>query len=135
MDYPIDKRLIFVVDGEAYEKEEKPKEIVGLYEILVEIFYVFLNDVSIVPCVNIEGMRHIIAARGLIPGMILIDIKKGNDLKIIVDLKQAFPRTKIFVFSTDNSIAIAEEASEVTVISTKRINISNLFEGVSFLNK
>lgn len=135
MDYSIDERLIFVVDCEAYERDERPKEIGGLYGILIEIFHVFLSDVSIVPCVGIEQMQHIIVARKKIPGMILIDIRKNNDLKRIIDLKQKYPETKFFVFSTDNSMSIAEGETDVTVIFTKRISAENIFQGVGIFNK
>lgn len=136
MDYPIDKRLIFVVDGEAYERDVEPGEIVeGLFELLMKIFDVFLCDARIVPCVNIEEMQFKIASMKEVPGTVLIDIKENKDLKRIIDLKQKFPGIKFFVVSTDNSMAIADEASEVTAISAKKIKISNLFEGVIFLKK
>lgn len=136
MEYPIDKNLIYVVDPEAYERDTKPNEkIPGLFELLMNIFDVLICDARIVPCVDIEEMQHKIAAREEAPGIVLVDIKTFKDLKKITNLKQKYPQTKFFVFSTDGSIALEEKSDEVTVISWQRINSSNIFQGAGVIKK
>lgn len=131
-----DKRLIFVIDPEAYERDvEKDETVPGLFEILMKIFDVLICDARIIPCTDIEEMKFKIASSEEIPGFVLVDTKGINDLKKVIDLKQKYPETKFFVFSTDNSMAIAEGESDVTVIFTKRVSAENIFQGARVFEK
>ena len=136
MKYPTDKRLIFVVDPENYERDVKIGETVpGLFEIFMKIFDILICDARIIPCTDIEEMKFKIISIEETPGVVLVDTKGIKDLKKVIDLKQKYPETKFFVFSTDNSMSIAEGETDVTVIFTKRISAENIFQGVGIFDK